>query len=87
MPYEEGYGYVIIIDNGRVIESNNIRMINEIQLYDDDLNFWEEPESLHLEYIEEYPNIFDFNETDDDILEVDNIFDDETPKEEPMKIV
>ena len=39
MPDEEGYGYVIILDNGRVIESKNVRMINETQEYDNHLDF------------------------------------------------
>ena len=81
MPDEEGYGYVIILDNGRVIESKNVRMINEIQQYDYHLDFGEEPQSLDLEYIQEYPDIFDFDKTDDDILEVENIIEYISPKE------
>ena len=34
MPDEEGYGYVIILDNGKVIESKNVRMIHETEEYD-----------------------------------------------------
>ena len=81
MPDEKGYGYVIILEIGRVIESKNVRMINETLEYDNHLDFSDEPESVDLEYIEEYPDIFDFDETDDDILEVENIIEDETPKE------
>ena len=45
------------------------------------MDFSEEPEPADLDYIEEYPDIFDFEQTDDDILEVENIIEDETPKE------
>ena len=77
---EEWYGYVIILDNGRMIESKNVRMLNQTQEYDNLLDFSDEPEYVDLNYIAEYPDIFDFDETDDDILEVENIIEDETPK-------
>ena len=42
-------------------------MINETQEYDNHLDFSNEPESVDLDYVEEYPDILDFDETDDDI--------------------
>lgn len=71
---------MIIPDNDRVIVSRNVLIINETLEYETHLDLSEEPESVNLDHIEEYPLIFDINSTDDDTLMVENNIENETPE-------